>query len=63
MHYILIIITITDVAEIKDVRLVLLVFKATFNNMLVISWISVLLMEETRVPGEKHRPATSDSQT
>ena len=29
-----------------------LVFKATFNNILAISWLSVLLLEETRVQGE-----------
>jgi hypothetical protein len=29
----------------------------------VISWRSVLLVEETGVPGEKHRPATSHWQT
>ena len=33
----------------------LMVFNATFNNMSVISWRSVLLVEETRVPGENHR--------
>ena len=27
-------------------------FSATFNNISVISWQSVLLLEETRVPGE-----------
>jgi hypothetical protein len=32
----------------------LMVFKATFNNISVISWWSVLLVEETRVPGENH---------
>jgi hypothetical protein len=31
------------------------VFNATFNN-----WWSVLLVEETRVPGENHRPVASD---
>jgi hypothetical protein len=30
----------------------LMVFNATFNNISVISWRSVLLMEETGVPGE-----------
>ena len=35
------------------------VFNATFNNISVISWISVLLVEDTGVPGENHRPATS----
>jgi hypothetical protein len=34
-------------------------FKATFNNISVISWQSVLLVGETGVPGENHRPAAS----
>jgi len=40
-----------------------MVFNTTFNNISVISWWSVLLMEETRVSGENHRPAASDWQT
>jgi len=36
-----------------------MVFNATFNNISVISWQSVLLVEETGIPGEKHRPAAS----
>ena len=32
---------------------------ATFNNISVISWRSVLLVEETRVPGRNHRSAAS----
>jgi hypothetical protein len=32
----------------------LMVFNATFDNILVISWRSVLLVEETGVPGENH---------
>jgi hypothetical protein len=32
---------------------------APFNNISVISWQSVLLVEETRVPGENHRPVAS----
>ena len=35
---------------------VLMVFNATFNNISVISGRSVLLVEETEVPGENHRP-------
>jgi hypothetical protein len=35
----------------------IMVFNPTFNNILVISWRSVV--EETRVPGENHRPALS----
>jgi hypothetical protein len=38
-------------------------FTATFNNISVISLQSVLLMEETGVPGESHRPITSHWQT
>ena len=36
-----------------------MVFNAIFNNLSVISWRSVLLVEETGVPGENHRPAAS----
>jgi hypothetical protein len=36
-----------------------MVFIATFNNISVISWRSVLLVEETEVPGENHRPVAS----
>ena len=39
------------------------VFTDTFNNILIISWRSVLLVEETGVPGENHRPAASHWQT
>jgi hypothetical protein len=35
------------------------VFDATFNNLSAISWRSVLLEDETEVPGEDHRPVTS----
>jgi len=34
-----------------------MVFNATFYNISVISWQSVLFVEETGVPGENHRPA------
>jgi len=40
-----------------------MVFNATFNNISVTSWWSVLLVEETRVPGEDHWPAASHWQT
>ena len=36
-----------------------MVFNATFNNILVITWSSVLLLEETGVPGENHQPVVS----
>ena len=40
-----------------------MVFNATFNNISVISWWSVLLVEEIRVPGENNRPVASHRQT
>ena len=40
-----------------------MVFNATFNNISVISWRSVLLVEETGGPEENHRPVASQRQT
>jgi hypothetical protein len=40
-----------------------MLFNATFNNISVIVWCSVLLVEETGVPGENHRPVASHGQT
>jgi len=40
-----------------------MVFVATFNNIVVVSWRSFLLEEETGVPGENHRPVASHRQT
>ena len=37
--------------------MIIIVFCATFNNISVISWRSVLLLEETGVPGE-NKPQT-----
>ena len=36
-----------------------MVLNTTFNNITVISWRSVLLMQEIGVPAENHRPAAS----
>jgi len=36
-----------------------MVLNATFKIISVISWRAVLLVEETGVPGENHRPAAS----
>ena len=41
----------------------LMMYNAIFNNISVISWRSVLLVEETGEPGENHRPVTSNWQT
>jgi len=40
-----------------------MVLKATFNIISVISWRSVLLVEETEVPTENNRPVTNHWQT
>ena len=41
----------------------IMMFNATFNNISVISWKSVLLVEQSGVPGEIHRPAAGHWQT
>jgi hypothetical protein len=38
----------------------LFVFNATFNNISAISWRPVLVVEETGVSGENHRPWASN---
>jgi hypothetical protein len=40
-----------------------MVFNATFNNISIISWWSVLFVEETGVSGQNHRPAGSHRKT
>jgi len=40
-----------------------MVFNAAFNNISVISWRSVLLVDETGRPGENQRPVASHRQT
>jgi len=40
-----------------------MVFNTTFNNISVITWQSVLLVEETGVPGENHCPVARHWQT
>jgi hypothetical protein len=38
----------------EGVSVRVMVFNATFHNISAISWRSVLLVEETGVPGENH---------
>jgi hypothetical protein len=45
------------------VKYFFLMFNATCNNISVILWLSVLLVEETGVPVENHRPVVSYRQT
>ena len=40
-----------------------MVFNATINNISVISWRSLLLVEETGIPGENNRPVVNQEQT
>jgi len=44
-------------------RVIVMVFNAPFNNISVISWRSVLLVEESGVSRENHRPEASYWQT
>jgi hypothetical protein len=39
------------------------VSNATFNNNAAILWWSVLLVEESRIPGENHQPVAIHWQT
>ena len=50
-------------ASISVSRFRVMVFNGTFNKISVISWRSILLMEETGVFGENHRPVASHLQT
>jgi hypothetical protein len=52
-----------DWLSIDNMFVCLMVFNATFNNISVISWRSVLLVEETRGPWENHWPVASHWQT
>jgi len=36
-----------------------MVFYSTFNNISVLSWQSILLVEETGVPGKNHLPTAT----
>ena len=49
-------ITIINAAKLAYYILWVMVFNATFNNISVISWRSLLLVEETAGPGENYRP-------
>ena len=66
--------TINDILKYKDTVEVIakhdkntwvrvMVFASTFNNMSAISWWSVVLVEETGIPGENHLSAASHCHT
>ena len=50
-------------ASISVSRFRVMVFNGTFNKISVISWRSILLMEETGERRENHRPVTSHCKT
>jgi len=43
----------------KGIWVRIMVFNATFNNILIIPWRSALFVEETGVPRENHRHVAS----
>ena len=45
--------------HINWIRVMVMMLNATFNNFSAISWRLVLLVEETGVQREYHRPAAS----
>jgi hypothetical protein len=47
----------------QNKRIMIVMFNTTFNNISIISWRSVLLIGETAVPGENHRPGLRHWQT
>jgi hypothetical protein len=44
------------------VKVTVMVFNTTFNNISVISWGSIVLVEETGIQEENHRPVSNHGQ-
>jgi hypothetical protein len=44
------------------VKVTVMVFNTTFNNISVISWGSILLVEEPGIQEENHRPVSNHGQ-
>ena len=59
LDFMTMIIPVSIVSTCNFDRFGFMVFNATFKNISVILWWSVLLVEETGEPGENHRPVTS----
>jgi hypothetical protein len=59
VHSVLVSTLLTYITHERRVIVRDVVFNATFNNILVIFWRSVLLLEETGVPRENYRPFAS----
>jgi hypothetical protein len=45
--------------RVKKTKLLIIVRLRLLSTMSAISWRSVLLVEETGIPGENHRPSAS----
>jgi hypothetical protein len=63
VHSVLVSTLLTYIKHERRVIVRVVVFNATFNNILVIFWWSILLVEETGVPRENHRAFVSHWQT
>jgi hypothetical protein len=48
------------VVHVSGIKIWLMVYNTAFKNISGISWRSVLLVEETGVPEEKHEPVASN---
>jgi hypothetical protein len=47
------------VRKMIPIRVMVMVFDATLNNISAILWRSALLVDETGIPREKHLPAAN----
>jgi hypothetical protein len=54
---------VLEIVTVREFEFGPMMFNATSNNISVISWLSVLLVEETGVSGENNLPAASHWQT
>jgi hypothetical protein len=45
---------LVELSNLKGLRVRVMVLNVTFNNISIILWRSVLLVEETGVPGKNH---------
>ena len=50
---------LVELSNLKGLRVRVMVLNVTFNNISIILWRSVLLVEETGVPGKNSLPVAS----
>ena len=63
MKWVKVLIVLIIVWFVLLLTVVVMMLNTTFNDISIISWRLVLLVEETGIPGENHWPAVSDWQT